>query len=57
MILQIYRYLQPLMVCMSASSTSKIIDNLSDDYDVQVMFWGDELKQYFKVMETCNYIT
>ena len=47
--LQIFNCLQPLMVCMSAPVTSRIIDNVIDDYNVDVMFWADELKQHYKV--------
>ena len=38
------------MVCLSASATSKLIDELSDDYDVKVMYWKDDLMQYVKVI-------
>ena len=37
------------MVCMSAPVTSRIIDSVVDDYNVDVLFWADELKQHFKV--------
>lgn len=37
------------MVCMSTSATSDIIDKVADDYDVEVLFWGDKLKDVIKV--------
>ena len=37
------------MVCMSASATSKIIEDLSDSHDIQVKLWGDELKEHIEV--------
>lgn len=37
------------MICMSASATSSIIDKVADDYDVEVLFWGDKLKEVVKV--------
>ena len=50
-ILQVYRYLQLLMVCMSASSTTAIIDELSRDHDQKVLSWSEKLKENFQV---CN---
>lgn len=32
------------MVCMSASSTASLIDKVVDDYDVDVHFWKEKLK-------------
>ena len=37
------------MVCMSASTTSKIIEDLSDCHDIKVKLWGDELKEDIEV--------
>lgn len=38
------------MICLSPSTTSQIIDQITDCYDVDVLFWADELKkvQLFK---------
>jgi len=32
------------MVCMSYGGTLKMIDRLCEGHDIEVMFWGDELK-------------
>lgn len=38
------------MICLSPSATSQIIDQITDSYDVDVLFWADKLKkvQFFK---------
>ena len=33
----------PLTLCMSYQQTLRIIDKLSEDHDVKVIFWADEL--------------
>ncbi|XP_065912205.1 uncharacterized protein [Dysidea avara] len=48
---QIYRYLQPLMVCMFASSTSAIIDDLSRGHDDKVLAWSKKLKEHFQLTQ------
>ena len=47
--LQIYNCLQPFMVCMSARVTSRIVDKIVEDYNVEVLFWADELRDNLKV--------
>ena len=37
------------MICMSASASSKIIEDLSDCYDIQVKIWGDDIKEHIEV--------
>jgi len=41
------------MVCMSASSTSAIIDDLSDD---EVLAWSKKLKEHFQVSRTSHFV-
>jgi L1 cell adhesion molecule like protein len=41
---QMYDFLQPLMVCLSHSGTNKLIQCISEDYDVAVQFWSHELQ-------------
>ena len=48
--MQVYRCLQPLMVSYSASGCIKLIDRLSEDHDIEVKFWCDELKDNFMVI-------
>ena len=48
--MQIYRCLQPLMVSYSHSGCIKLIDRLSEDHDIKVKFWCDELKDNFMVI-------
>ncbi len=33
-----------MMVCMSYYGTLKVVDRLCEDHDIEVEFWGDELK-------------
>ena len=47
--IEIYRCLQPLMVSLSPCGTTKLIDHLCEDYDVEVHWWGDNLKENFGV--------
>lgn len=44
-VVKVYRYLQPLMMCMSPSSTVEIITKLSNQFDAEVMNWASELKK------------
>ena len=37
------------MVCVSSGVTSRIIDKIVEDYNVDVLFWADELKQNIQV--------
>ena len=52
LIVQVYRCLQPLMVCMTYQGTLNIIDRLCEDHDIQVLFWGDELKSKLNERES-----
>jgi hypothetical protein len=45
---QVYVNLQPLNVCMSYQATLNILEKISDDHDVEVQFWGDDLKKLIK---------
>ena len=35
--------LKPLNVCMSYQTTLNIVEKISEDHDVEVQFWGDNL--------------
>ena len=37
--------LQPLNVCMSYVGTLNIVEKISEYHNVEVQFWGDELKE------------
>ena len=37
------------MICMSSSATSSLIDKVSDDYNVEVLYWRDKLKNRINV--------
>ena len=37
------------MICLSHSGTLKLIDRLSEDHDIKVKFWSDELLENLKV--------
>ena len=39
------------MVCMSARVTSRIVDKIVEDYNVEVLFWADELKDNLQVLK------
>ena len=41
--LQVCVNLNPLNVCMSYQQTLRLIDKLSEDHDVNVKFWAEEL--------------
>ena len=47
--LQVYKCLQPFMICMSASATITLIDNVSQNFDAEVLRWSDALKENLKV--------
>ena len=38
------------MVCHSHSGTIKMVDKISDDYDINVQFWSDDLLESLKVL-------
>ena len=40
---QLYRSLQPLMLCMSYNATLKLVDKLNEDFDAPVRNWRDSL--------------
>ena len=40
------------MVCMTYEGTLKIINRLCEDHDIQVLFWGDELKSKLNERES-----
>lgn len=40
------------MVCMSSSVTSRVIDNISNDYDAAVLAWKDQLSSKVQVTDT-----
>ena len=40
------------MVCVSYEGTLKIINKLCEDHDIQVFFWGDELKSKLNERES-----
>ena len=40
---QVFTNMQPLNVCLSYSGTMKIIGNISEDHDIDVQMWSDEL--------------
>lgn len=46
---QVYRCLQPLMVCLSSSGTAKLIERLNEDHDIEVQFWADDMKDALEV--------
>ena len=46
--MQVYRYLQQFMVCMSPSSSTKIIEELADSYDEEVLLWTNEIGKVTK---------
>ena len=48
--IKVLRCLQPLMVCHSHSGTIKMVDRISDDYDVNVCCWSDDLLQNLKLI-------
>lgn len=45
----VYECFQPLMVSFSLPGTVKLIDRLSEDYDVDALFWSDNFKEAVEV--------
>jgi len=45
--LQLYMNLQPLHVCLSYQGTQNLIERLSENYDVQVQYWCEDIKDLF----------
>ena len=43
MTLQVFENLQPLSVCMSYQGTMNIVEKISEDHDIEVQEWADEL--------------
>ena len=43
--------LQPLNICMSYQGTLNLMEKLSEDHDIEVQFWRDEMKDTFLKME------
>ena len=43
MLMQVYRYLQRFMVCMSSSRSVKIIEELTESYNEEVLIWTNEI--------------
>lgn len=44
-IMQVYSSLQKLNVCMSYGATLHTIDKVCEDYDIDVQFWVDNLRE------------
>jgi len=44
------------MVCLSHKRTIALVNRLSEDHDVKVLFWADELKNYIEVSFIVNVI-
>ena len=38
------------MVCLSHKRTIALVDRLSEDHDVDVLFWAEDLKNYIQVL-------
>ena len=53
--LQLFMCLQPLNLCMSYQSSLNTIEKLSEDHDVEVQFWCDEMKEAFLDKKVCCY--
>ena len=45
-IIQVYINLQPLNICMSYQGTLNLIEKISEDHDVEVQYWCDQMKDY-----------
>ena len=46
--LQVFVNMQPLGVCLSYQRTMDIIKLISQDHDIEVSFWADELIETIK---------
>ncbi len=42
------------MLCFSPSGTVKLMDTLSEDHDIEVMIWSDELKEGLQDVQDVN---
>ena len=51
-ILQVYRRLNVLNVCMSHSSVLRLVEQLGEGHDAAIKKWGDQLKLQLKVPES-----
>ncbi|XP_065912891.1 uncharacterized protein [Dysidea avara] len=45
---QVYKSLQPLMVCLSHKRTIALVNRLSEDHDADVLFWAEDLKRFIE---------
>ena len=39
--------LQPLNICMSYQGTLNLIEKISEDHDVEVQYWCDQMKDLY----------
>lgn len=53
---QLYYNLQPLNVCLSYQGTLNLIAQLSEDHDIEVQEWADEIKNNMLMQFTCKTI-
>ena len=44
------------MVCMSSRVTSRLVDKIVEEHDVDVLFWADELKKNLQVLQYICFI-
>ena len=42
------------MICYSPTGTTKLIERLCEDYDIEVKFWGDRMKESLGVSLMTN---
>lgn len=54
---QLFMNFQPLNVCLSYQGTLNLVEKISDDHDVPVFFWRDELKQNLTKDTVVSYYT
>ena len=47
--------LQPLNICMSYQGTLNLIEKISEDHDVEVQYWCDQMKDLY-LQKVKNYI-
>ena len=50
---QVFQNMHPLSVCMSYQRTLDIVKVLSEDHDIEVSIWADELKKDMEVPSNC----
>ena len=55
-VLKVYKCLQPLMICMSSSVTTSIIDKISEGFDAEVKYWRDNLKSHLQDVRMFLYV-